>query len=302
MMKLDEVQQIGQGSLININWELVSHCQFKCTYCYYGPFKSTTSYTPLSKIVLKKLSSITESTKITLLGGEPTLHPDFHYVVSELFKMEHVKKINIVTNFEMPLEFWEKIIPYKNKVKVVVSFHPEYPQKDAFHKIQKLQDFLDFDLVFVVHHNLKFLKRLIEYKENILSHVKDQVPFTFVRVHQNSNGQNEYVSYPEEIESFLKEINELTVKRNNFEKAFILVNDQWQIVPKFEIINQGLNKLKGWKCDLRAFIIHEDGSTTSSCTSTKKHILLQDFSQKTLTCPYNICECDDYWDFPKKPS
>ena len=246
MIKIDDIQQIGQGSPININWELVSHCQFKCTYCYYGPFKSTTNYTPLSKIVLKKLSTISEDTKITLLGGEPTLHPEFQDVVSELFKMKHIKQINIVTNFEMPLDFWEKLTPFTDKVKIVVSFHPEYPQKDAFNKIQKLQDSLKFDLVFVVHNNPRFLQRLIEYKENLLTYVKEEMPFTFVRVHEIANGQNEYVKYPEEIELFLEEVNTLAINRKNFEKAMVLKNGHWEIIPKFEIINQGLNKLKGW--------------------------------------------------------
>lgn len=302
MIDLNQIDQIGQGSPVNINWELVSHCQFKCTYCYYGPFKSTTNYTTLSKLILKKLSQITDPTKITLLGGEPSLHPEFHDVVSTLYEMDHIKEISIVTNFEMPLDFWQKLYNFSDKVKIVISFHPEYPQKEAFDKIQQLQDSLKLDLVFVVHHNPKFLPRLNEYFQNLKEKVKDHVSFNFVPVHENKNGQNEYAQYPKEIKSFLKEVENYALLKDNFEKAFVLINNEWQMMPKFEIINQGLNRLKNWSCELRAFIIHEDGHTSHSCTTIKKHILLQDFSAKTLKCTFNICECDDYWNFPKKPN
>lgn len=303
MIDAKDIKQIGQGSAINVNWELVSHCQFKCTYCYYGPHKSNTNYSTLGKIILKKLSTISAPTKITLLGGEPTLHPDFHEVVNALHKIKHVEEINIVTNFEMPLEFWTQLTPYADKIKVVISFHPEYPQRDAFDKIQSLQDLLKLDLVFVVHNNLKFLPRLNEYFDHLRAKIKDHVTFNFVPVHESIEGQNKYVPYPDEIKEFLKIVQNYALTKDNFETASILlINDQWQLTPKFELLNKSLNRLKGWKCDLRAFIIHEDGQVSRACTSSKKHILLEDFSGKTITCPFNICECDDYWNFPKRPN
>lgn len=293
------ISQIGKGSLLNINWELVSHCQFKCTYCYYGPHKSEVDYSSLSKIVLKKLSTIKEPIKMTLVGGEPTLHPDFHEVIDGLFKIDQIKEINIVTNFESTLEFWKKLIPYASKLKIVVSFHPEYPQKEAFSKIKELSSCLNFDCVFVTHHNLKFYPKLQEYKKNILEILPTNVPFTFVRAHYKKENDHHYFEYPKEIENLLEEMYSLSLARGHFEKVDVLKGSSWSTISKHEFILQGLNKLQGWKCELQAFIIHKDGQVSRSCTNSKKHILLEDFKKQTLTCSYNLCECDDYWTFPK---
>lgn len=296
------IKEIGKGSIININWELVSHCQFKCTYCYYGPHKSNIDYTSLSKIVLTKLKTIKDDIKLTLVGGEPTLHPDFHNLIKNLYELDNIKEINIVTNFEQPLEFWQKIIPFNSKTKVVVSFHPEYPQKDAFEKIHHLSNDLNFDCVFVVHNNIKFFNKLIEYREGILKYFGENIPFNFVRAHYKNESGHHYFKYDQKIEEFLKEMNDLAIKRNLYEKVDFLVDSQWQSMSKFDFILNGLNALKGWNCKLRAFIIHKDGMVSRSCTSSKKYILLEDFKEKMISCPFNICECDDYWTFTKSKS
>lgn len=294
MIKQNQIEIFGAGSLININWELVSHCQFKCSYCYYGPHVSKTDYLSVGKLVTKKLLSLNDYAKITLVGGEPTLHPEFHDVVQRLHSNEKIKEINIVTNFEMPLDFWIKLKDYSDKLKIVISFHPEYPQRDAFEKIEALKAHFNLDLVFVVHHNLKFLPKLKSYLDTA-KNLDESISVNFVPVHKESI----YVNYPDELKDFFKDTQNVLKDRKKTETTSIQVDGKWRDIFKFDVINQKLNYLKGWSCKLRAFIIHEDGMTSASCTNSKKHILLQDFKETTLTCPYTLCECDDYWAFPK---
>ena len=296
---IEQLTKVGRGSPLNINWELVSHCQFKCTYCYYKPIESQTDYAPLSKLIIKKISMITDQAKVTLLGGEPTLHPLFHNIVESLHGFSHISSIPIVTNFEKPLEFWLKLLPFKDKVKIVISFHLEYPQKDILEKINILQkDFL-LDLVFVVHNEIKFLPKMIELADKIYGVCGEDVSINFVRIHEKIEGNEDYCQYPEAIEVFMAEQNRKLVLRKNTEYVNAFMDNKWEIVPKFDFINRGLNRFHGWSCKLRAFIIHENGMVSSSCSKIKKHILLQDFKENVLTCAYKICECDDYWEFPK---
>lgn len=295
MINQNEIEIFGSGSLININWELVSHCQFKCTYCYYGPHESKTDYVSVGKLVTQKLLSLKDDAKVTLVGGEPTLHPEFHEVIKRLYENPRIQEINIVTNFEMPLDFWLKLKEFKSKIKIVISFHPEYPQKEAFLKISQLKEHFKLDLVFVVHHNLKFLPKLRDYLEIVKTTIPEEISVNFVPVHKESL----YVEYPEELKQFFLDAQAVIKNRKSTEIVSLQINGEWQNVFKFEVINQKLNYLKNWSCELRAFIIHEDGMTSASCTNTKKHILLQDFKKTTLKCPYTLCECDDYWAFPK---
>lgn len=296
---LEKMTKVGLGSPILINWELVSHCQFKCTYCYYKPFESNTDYESVSGLILKKLSTIKDKTKVTLLGGEPSLHPTFLKVVAELHVFPHVFSIPIVTNFDRPLDFWMELLPYKDKVKIVVSIHIEYPQKELVEKVKFLQKHFAIDLVFVVHYDTKFLPKMNELAKELHTLDHENVTLGFVRIHKIADGVEEYAVYPESIEQFICENNEKTVTRKNTERVNVFVDNEWKSVHRFELINKDLNRFTGWSCQLRAFIIHHDATVSSSCSKIKKHILLQDFKETTLKCSYKICECDDYWEFPK---
>lgn len=293
-MRQEEIVSVGAGSPININWELVSHCQFNCTYCYYKPFKSDTDYKPLAKIVLNKLAKIKDPTKVTLLGGEPTLHPSFHEVIQSLYEMSHVGQICIVTNFEKPLKFWQDLLPFKSKLKIVVSFHPEYEQKGMFEKIRNLQSDFLLDFVFIVHSEEKYLPKM-EVAAKELDTIDSAISLNFVKLHENGF----YRNYPKSISDFMFLQQEKVRNRPVTETVNIVTKHGPSKIPKFEMINHGLNQFEGWNCKLRAFIIKEDGQVASACTNKTKHILVADFAETTLKCTYKICECDDYWEFPK---
>ncbi|WP_408098575.1 radical SAM protein [Peredibacter sp. HCB2-198] len=296
-MKQEEIVSVGSGSPININWELVSHCQFNCSYCYYKPYKSETDYKPLAKIVLKRLSKITDSTKVTLLGGEPTLHPSFHEVIHSLYEMAHVKQICIVTNFEKPLKFWQDLLPFKSKLKIVVSFHPEYEQKNMFQKIRDLQSDFLLDFVFIVHNEEQYLPKM-EMAAKELDNLDFGISLNFVKLHEKGL----YRKYPKTISDFMISQQEKVRNRPVTETVNIVTKAGPTKIPKFEMINHGLNQFEGWSCKLRAFIIKEDGQVASACTNKTKHILVADFSETILKCTYKICECDDYWEFTKTRS
>lgn len=232
---------------------------------------------------------------MTLLGGEPTLHPRFKEVVETLYHMDHIVQICVVTNFEKPLLFWQELLPFAGKLKIVISFHPEYEQRGMFDKLSALEkDFL-LDFVFIVHNQEKYLPKMKETAralENI-NHAKTSV--NFVRIHQNG----EYLEYPSAILTFMLEQQEKLKQHQVTERVNIVTTDGAISIPKFEMINQGLNQFEGWKCKLRAYIIKEDGMVASACSSVTKHILIADFNERLVNCPYKICECDDYWEFPK---
>lgn len=290
-----DIKSVGSGSPVNINWELVSHCQYNCSYCYYKPFKSQTDYASLAKIVLAKLNTIKDQTKVTLLGGEPTLHPTFLEVIGRLHSMEHISQICIVTNFLKPLPFWQELAPYKDKLKITISYHPEYIQKDMFEKILALQDEFLLDFVFIVHNDPQYLVRMQETAEKLDLVNRNKISVNFVKIHDKAG----YKNYPDTIQRFMEEEQEKLRSYAVTETVDILTSQDTKKVPKFDIINHGLNNFEGWSCQLRAFIIKEDGFVASACVNKQKYILQADFSGSEVICPHKICECDDYWSFTK---
>lgn len=300
MSTLENITHVGAGSPMKINWELVSHCQYNCTYCYYKPYKSETDYLSLSKIILKKLETVKDNISMTLLGGEPSLHPSFVSVVQDLFKLPTVQSIAIVTNLAKPLPLWLELIPFKEKVKLAISVHIEYPQKDLIEKLQGLMEHFTLDIVFNVHNDLAHLPKMEELAKSLvaLSNEKN-VTLSFMRLHGIDRDCDDYLPYPKEIEDFMARQNELLLQSKHFETVNIKKNNKWEVIPKFELVENKMNAFKGWSCDLKAFIIHENGIVSQPCRNEKKHILLTEFKSKALTCPFRFCVCDDYWEFPK---
>lgn len=295
------ILQIGKGSILNINWELVSHCQLNCTYCYYKPFRSQTDYSSLYSIVLKKLKEITEPFKINLVGGEPTLHPNFFEVIHELYEIPQLQSIALVTNLEQDLDFYSNLKKYHEKLRIVASYHPEYPQKDFFIKTADLQDRLLIDIVFIVHNNSKLLKKMQEDSKKMYELLNDKAIINFIRIHEKRTGKEEYRKYDDAVEVFFQEQLEIIKKRTNTEVVELMTEDGWEQITKLEFMRDKRNQWEGWFCNLHAFIIHEDGYVTRSCSRDKKHILLTKFEKRPLVCTYKICECDDYWSFEKTP-
>lgn len=297
--KNQEIVEIGSGSPLNINWEMVSHCQYDCTYCYYRPFTSDTNYTTLSKIVLKKLKSIEEDFIINLIGGEPTLHPNFIEIIEELVLIKNLKEIRIVTNFVKPESFWLKL-PKSEKIKVTASFHPEYPNKNFVDKAENLSNEIKMDIAFLFTNKIEEFntyKKVFNELYTIAS--KKKLTLNCIRLHKEDQNITSYEVYLNEIEEFIQESEDRVSQLENKETTLIKTTQIEKEISKSLFLKNGYNQLKGWNCDIRAFIIHYDAQVSYACKNTKKHILTCDFKTTGIVCPFKVCECDDYWSFKK---
>lgn len=291
----EELVQVGKDRLLNLSWELVTHCQFNCSYCYFKPYESDINYTDVMKIVLTKIRTMNEPVNITLLGGEPTLHPNFHEIVETLASMDHVKKIDIITNLQSPVEFWKPLFTLKDKLEIIASFHVEYARQLFFKKIAGLKDHLPMNIIFMVHNDIKFLPKLKEAAEEYTQNHLNDVPIIFRRI----TNDNSPVEYHHETLTFFEEM-EKRIKSSRVVETIPVktLNESFEI-PEIEFANQELNKFKGWKCQMNALIINPDGIVHFPCTSKKKHILFTELKGREMTCPHEICPCEAYWGLKK---
>ncbi len=298
--KTEEVFRIGKdNTCININWEMVSHCQYDCSYCYYKPFQSDTNYTTLGKIVLKKLQQIEEDFVINLIGGEPTLHPDFIEILNKLIEIDKLKEIRIVTNLVKPLNFWVKITP-SPKVKITASYHPEYPNKSFIEKLESLAKVYRTDTAFLITNEIDHLDKSKEvFKQLFTLSQTSTHTLNPIRLHKKEDSVTRYISYQEEINEFIIHCEQKIKELKNKETVSIETISGEKILTKPEFLNNELHALKGWRCAINAFIIHYDAMVSYACKGIKKHILTCDFKTNAITCPFNYCECDDYWEFRK---
>ncbi|WPU63531.1 radical SAM protein [Peredibacter starrii] len=296
----EKIVSVGKGSPLTLSWELVTHCQFKCSYCYFNPYESSTNYSEVMKIVLTKIKNIKEPVEMTLLGGEPTLHPEFHHLIKSLYEMNHVTKIDVITNFQPTVEFWRPLLPYKDKIEIVLSYHVEYSQKNFFKKIEALKNDFNMNIIFLVHNELKYLSKLKEAADKYFELGLETLPITFAKLVDRSSGSAEYFEYQAETLSFLSE-QEKRVKRLKYPEVIPVTTEAGTKIEinQMEFSSKNMNRFKGWKCQMNALIIHPDGMVSYPCTNQKKHILFAELGKRNLVCAHEICPCEAYWNFTK---
>lgn len=293
------IKAVGGKSLLSISWELVTHCQFACSYCYFHPYESDIQYKEVMKLVLLKLKKINEPFEITLLGGEPTLHPEFHQIVKELYEIENVVKIEVISNFQPTVEFWEPLKPYSKKLDLILSYHVEYAQNLFFKKIQSLKNHFQMMIIFLVHHEEKYLAKMREASDYYFSLDLEFIPITFARL-VDRDDQVKYYPYTETTLAFMGELEKKVLALKNPEMVKVEYADgQRDEINQLTFGNLNLNRFKGWKCQMNSLIIHPDGVVMYPCTGEKKHILFAELKGRQIKCPLDFCGCEAYWRFEK---
>lgn len=125
---------------------LTMSCTLHCSYCInrFGEVRYQNDHLTGEQWVagLNRLVS-NGDLPVTLQGGEPSLHPDFYYILNNIKKEMH---IDILTNLEVDIdEFMEKVQPDRIKriapyASIRVSYHPEYMDLDHLaSKVIRLQ-------------------------------------------------------------------------------------------------------------------------------------------------------------------
>lgn len=295
-----KITSVGEPSPLSISWELVTHCQFACSYCYFHPYESSIKYEEVMMLVLMKLKKIDVPFEITLLGGEPTLHPHFHQIVQELFEMENVLRIEVISNFQPQVDFWEPLKPFKEKLELVLSYHVEYSQNLFFKKIQALKNNFMMNIIFLVHHDEKYLEKMKEASDYYFSLNLEFIPITFAKLVDRDN-QVKYYPYKEANLAFMRDLEAKVKKLKNPETVKVEYGDGLKgEIDQLTFGNSNLNRFKGWNCKMNSLIIHPDGVVMYPCTGEKKHILFATLKGRILKCPLDFCGCEAYWRFEKK--
>lgn len=295
----DNLVQVGREGILNLSWELVTHCQFSCSYCYFKPYESDINYSDVKNIILKRIENMTTPLSVTLLGGEPTLHPDFHEIVDRLASMPHVDHIDIVTNLQPTVEFWGPLLKNKGRIEIVASYHVEYARELFFKKVATLKKDFPINIIFMVHNDIKYLPKMKDAVKAYLENHIDDVPIIFRRLIDSETVRSEF-DYPRPIIDFFEEMEEKIKASGVVETVTVTTKDESFEISELEFANKGLNKFKGWKCQMNALIVHADGTVNYPCTNIKKHILFAELKSREMICPHDICPCEHYWNFKKE--
>lgn len=243
------------------------------------------------KFVLQRLKMLAVDFEMDLFGGEPTLHPEFLYIINELSNMEKCKLIEIKTNLSKPLHFLEKVF-VSEKVRLAASYHAEYCNQEFIDKCIALKS-----NNFYCHINLSdnpkdwpniiklidiFDENSVKYDLNILLSTPDyEVKYTeeFNKIFEGKKGS-------------IADNARYRLKFDNGEEKHL---------SAFDVYKNNLASFTGYKCQALLYDISSDGKIVNSCNEKQLPLIVrEDIFKSCTTCTKLHCHADMMLNFYKE--
>lgn len=279
---------------VHFEWFLVDWCNYACSYCSSATimvekFSKETSPGKY-KLVLQRLAGLDEEFEMDLFGGEPTLHPEFLYIIEQLSAMDNCKLIEIKTNLSKPLHFFQEVFR-SDKVKLSASYHAEYYDQKFLDKCVALKDYN-----FYVHINLSDKP---EHWPQILSMIKyfDEHGVRY-DLNQLWSTPGNTITYTQEFyDTFQPLIGNVSDKQTY---RFGFDDGSEKHIPIFLAFKDKLTTFTGSQCKALLYEITSDGTIINSCTRKMAPINLKKSTLcVTVTCPRPSCHADFMLNFYK---
>ena len=284
-----------------IHWDLLTKCNFNCSYCYakrqYKENWNKSVTFNKQKFIIECISKSKLPVFLGLLGGEPTLDPNF-LVIYELIQHQITPKnkdnrLYITTNGSTNVF---KNLKYYPNTYILWSCHFEFKEKYG----NNFEKFLNNIKICID----KGFKNRVNFLLNPERKCWDDTLYIFnelkklnVEIHPHFlyNDPCEKTSlfdYDKEFYEYFKSLDEV---HGNFifetKDGYVKLND-------YTIFKNKLNRFKGWKCYNNNYEISYDGKVTNICKYFQKDLLKDPLFFKKITeiepmiCPYEECNCD----------
>lgn len=84
---------------VDVHWQLTYNCVYNCEYCFRKNYH-TDKYSSLALCMhtCNTLKNIDKISNLTLIGGEPTLHPQFLNIIDKCKDFKNIENITIYSN------------------------------------------------------------------------------------------------------------------------------------------------------------------------------------------------------------
>jgi MoaA/NifB/PqqE/SkfB family radical SAM enzyme len=276
---------------IKIEWNLGRRCNYDCSYCPSTIHDNFSKHTDIDilKNTVDKITSLNKFTKLSLTGGEPSVHPK----IKELLKYIKNKKIdylNLTTNGTRTSEWYSDSQQYIDHINFSLHFESDWQR--VFNTITSFKEkaTIDFFVNVMAHHEFMNEVKYVTEKFNDLSINYAIRRIRWVTTNQDEFNDNKYN------ESDLNWILNNTATA----KPDVKISDGSRIYLKHsnDLIKEQLNNYKGYECfvGLESLMINHDGEVyraTCRVGGSLGNIYENTFNipDNSITCTRNFCTC-----------
>lgn len=270
-----------ENDFIDVDWTVLTFCNYKCDYCYARNSKSIKWNQILTKEKIDECFYAFEQSKhkiiLNVLGGEPTLHPNIDYIIECAYNCCKISRIAVITNNSRLI----KLPKTYNKLLVVCTYHPStVKNENTFLKNLEYYTNLGIETRVSIMADDRFLEKTNQIYDK-LENTKAEIEISYIINNNNKPEKNS-----------LKKPN---LKNYSFNGNLFSID---------EIYKNNLNNFKGWKCKRGYLFINIDGKITGNCFNYNKNIFkdktfFKNFDPPFLNCDKDVCLFDCFIAQPK---
>lgn len=287
------------ASTVYVQWYIDTVCPYKCEYCYVRQTTDRWGYISShddQKAVYNLIDKAPyENIGITLLGGEPTIHPDFWHIVDTLTKKPKVY-VDVVTNgFQNKEFFYDGLLalpePQREKLRFEFSYHTDaLPCLEKFmRKVNIVRNILPLGASVTVMAS-KDERRLVDVQRVYEFIYRWRVPvnltFLIDPLHDQKPLDYNWASYDFYFET-CQSTHTMKFQENGVESVGTLSD--------VELYSKGWNAFKGWKCYNNIYCIDIHNSIYRLCDNAHHGMVTDpnywDFVNEPCICPNEFCTC-----------
>lgn len=286
--------------VVNVYWTPTDFCNFKCNYCpdtlHSGKF--ATGLQPgfptdeEIRIFLQKLKEKTKDVNLNLQlgGGEPTLHPMFHEIVSTLSDGKNY--IGVTTNGSRSPEWWEKVLPFLDNV--TISLHPEFTKIEKINEVSRIILESGTNLMFNLSCDPNHWDDVIALYDGLDDELKNLVQPKVLN-YLDSIEKSNYTYSKEQTDWIKKHIRSVKyVEKFTISKVIFDDGSEENLLLGRLTINNW-NEFKGWNCKVasQSIAVNFNGEVYAGICRAKSLGRLTDFhlDENFIVCPFSNCAC-----------
>jgi organic radical activating enzyme len=311
---------------VQIQWSMGNTCNFSCEYCPSILHNGTKPWLPTDQYlkVVDKISNHYRSKNRfmhwELLGGEVTTIPDFEKIIERIAMYN--SSVTVYTNGSRTIDWWKEAREYLTGV--VITYHPlTMDVQHLYDVVDVLKDNLILDI------NIAGIGGQVEQLSDVVNNLRNMfldsemqsvydVNITIKTMYKkylgednNHHKQETYYNYtPQEIKIMQRpgllpnpnqhneydDPNDVQDHPRFWSTEFMYEDAPPKYVQSHQIINEGLNRFKGMKCELGfdSLNIDMNGEVISSWCGAKNFGNITqldnwDIPKTETRCPFEFC-------------
>ena len=288
-------------------WDIIDVCNYKCSYCSAGYghdehrpvstfFKGGMTRDVWRSVLLRLKILRKHEWEISLLGGEPTLHPDLRDIVDNLSRIDSCQAVYIITNMTKSLDYFMKLCDnVDRKLTLNPSIHFEYYKPVMLDKTLNihLQTNTSIQPTVMLHDNKRYWSDMMEYFDMCIDN-DIEYNSTFLEIAYDYTPE-----YTDEFfEVFSKYLHHGRGVGDTKYPVTTADGAQHQVTVQDIYVNN-IKKFKGWECTPKSWKIDSKGGFENSCTKERLSMTGGNLSCKAV-CPNDTCGCNEWWLYDKR--